>query len=122
MLNQDASSHNVRQNIFSLLFELEHDILALSMTGSLSCSFFFSSRRRHTRFKCDWSSDVCSSDLHLRPVSGIRAFFDSAADPAGLAARFIEFAPELRLEEPTDWAQVARDAWPPMLVDRKSVV
>src|SRR5260370_42623681 len=25
--------------------------------------FFFSSRRRHTRFKCDWSSDVCSSDL-----------------------------------------------------------
>src|SRR5260370_36773575 len=27
--------------------------------------FFFSSRRRHTRFKCDWSSDVCSSDLAL---------------------------------------------------------
>src|SRR5256886_13281653 len=25
--------------------------------------FFFSSRRRHTRFDCDWSSDVCSSDL-----------------------------------------------------------
>src|SRR5260370_16190881 len=33
--------------------------------------FFFSSRRRHTRFKCDWSSDVCSSDLgwlEVRPV------------------------------------------------------
>src|SRR5256886_6686870 len=26
--------------------------------------FFFSSRRRHTRFDCDWSSDVCSSDLY----------------------------------------------------------
>src|SRR5690606_40556623 len=26
-------------------------------------SFFFSSRRRHTRFSRDWSSDVCSSDL-----------------------------------------------------------
>src|SRR3978361_18642 len=26
--------------------------------------FFFSSRRRHTRWNCDWSSDVCSSDLH----------------------------------------------------------
>src|SRR2546430_10776285 len=26
-------------------------------------SCFFSSRRRHTRFDCDWSSDVCSSDL-----------------------------------------------------------
>src|SRR2546430_12375542 len=24
---------------------------------------FFASRRRHTRFDCDWSSDVCSSDL-----------------------------------------------------------
>src|SRR2546430_4426673 len=29
----------------------------------LCCFFFFSSRRRHTRFDCDWSSDVCSSDL-----------------------------------------------------------
>src|SRR5207302_5022860 len=27
--------------------------------------FFFSSRRRHTRFSRDWSSDVCSSDLLL---------------------------------------------------------
>src|SRR5689334_23800501 len=27
--------------------------------------FFFSSRRRHTRWNCDWSSDVCSSDLHF---------------------------------------------------------
>src|SRR5256886_7371331 len=31
-----------------------------------SVYFFFSSRRRHTRFDCDWSSDVCSSDLQLR--------------------------------------------------------
>src|SRR5690606_40148473 len=30
-------------------------------SGTLS--FFFSSRRRHTRFSRDWSSDVCSSDL-----------------------------------------------------------
>src|SRR5690242_20829779 len=28
-----------------------------------TASFFFSSRRRHTRLTCDWSSDVCSSDL-----------------------------------------------------------
>src|SRR5256886_10126397 len=28
--------------------------------------FFCSSRRRHTRFDCDWSSDVCSSDLDDR--------------------------------------------------------
>src|SRR5690606_39402357 len=30
---------------------------------SLCVFFFFSSRRRHTRFSRDWSSDVCSSDL-----------------------------------------------------------
>src|SRR6266480_7484286 len=33
--------------------------------------FFFSSRRRHTRLTCDWSSDVCSSDLdRVRDVRG----------------------------------------------------
>src|SRR5690606_4789663 len=30
--------------------------------------FFFSSRRRHTRFSRDWSSDVCSSDLFVHKV------------------------------------------------------
>src|SRR6266480_4431403 len=35
--------------------------------------FFFSSRRRHTRLTCDWSSDVCSSDLEtLREVKTLR--------------------------------------------------
>src|SRR5690606_40701840 len=32
--------------------------------------FFFSSRRRHTRFSRDWSSDVCSSDLVTAPFCG----------------------------------------------------
>src|SRR5256886_7275739 len=40
------------------------------------CGFFFSSRRRHTRFDCDWSSDVCSSDLE-----------ESKDDPARRVAR-----------------------------------
>src|SRR5438067_12632654 len=31
--------------------------------------FFFSSRRRHTRSKRDWSSDVCSSDLTVQSES-----------------------------------------------------
>src|SRR5256886_7821834 len=34
----------------------------------ISFIFFFSSRRRHTRFDCDWSSDVCSSDLVMPDV------------------------------------------------------
>src|SRR5712692_4150689 len=36
--------------------------------------FFFSSRRRHTRWNCDWSSDVCSSDLSW-PRSAQRLLF-----------------------------------------------
>src|SRR5690606_40616114 len=35
--------------------------------------FFFSSRRRHTRFSRDWSSDVCSSDLAWLHVDGAMA-------------------------------------------------
>src|SRR6266478_8418522 len=35
--------------------------------------FFFSSRRRHTRFDCDWSSDVCSSDLPRSRTAGTAA-------------------------------------------------
>src|SRR5580698_2726872 len=34
------------------------------------CFFFFSSRRRHTRLTCDWSSDVCSSDLAPAAATG----------------------------------------------------
>src|SRR5699024_3346929 len=34
-----------------------------SVFDSICCGVFFSSRRRHTRSKRDWSSDVCSSDL-----------------------------------------------------------
>src|SRR5256886_9048481 len=44
--------------------------------------FFFSSRRRHTRFDCDWSSDVCSSDL--LGGGGPRSHFrERRADDAG---------------------------------------
>src|SRR2546427_266815 len=40
--------------------------------------FFFSSRRRHTRFDCDWSSDVCSSDLFAESA---RAFAQAELAP-----------------------------------------
>src|SRR6476661_5667566 len=39
--------------------------------------FFFSSRRRHTRFKCDWSSDVCSSDLPAEAEEWYRYWLDA---------------------------------------------
>src|SRR5260370_3694526 len=44
-------------------FQAEDGIRDSSVTGVQTCALPISSRRRHTRFKCDWSSDVCSSDL-----------------------------------------------------------
>src|SRR5690242_10127716 len=54
--------------------------------------FFFSSRRRHTRLTCDWSSDVCSSDLGrellLIPQRGaIQASESEEVEPKGLHIR-----------------------------------
>src|SRR6266498_3294861 len=42
--------------------------LVIELFPSCPFSFFFSSRRRHTRCGRDWSSDVCSSDLAWRAV------------------------------------------------------
>src|SRR5256886_2367668 len=42
--------------------------------------FFFSSRRRHTRFDCDWSSDVCSSDLRNNHASAAAYRYDPTAN------------------------------------------
>jgi len=49
----------------------------------------------------------------------LRAFFDDDSSHAGLLNRFAAFAPELRQEPSTDWAQIARDAWPPLLIGRR---
>lgn len=51
--------------------------------------------------------------------NGLRAFFDPSSDAAGLMSRFASFAPELRQEQPVDWAQATRDAWPPTLVGQR---
>src|SRR2546430_6986223 len=50
----------------------------LAWAGDGTVFFFFSSRRRHTRFDCDWSSDVCSSDLLKRLLSN--ASLEAARD------------------------------------------
>src|SRR5689334_23744102 len=47
-------------------------VMGVSQIQTNSDIFFFSKRRRHTIWNCDWSSDVCSSDLqadvcHRRP-------------------------------------------------------
>src|SRR2546430_11563982 len=47
-------------------------------TGTRRGGIVDSSRRRHTRFDCDWSSDVCSSDLGANPVQEISGTSASA--------------------------------------------
>src|SRR5579863_6465239 len=54
---------------------MENTVLCGSMViayrcGPISPCFFFSSRRRHTIWTGDWSSDVCSSDLLCGDVGG----------------------------------------------------
>src|SRR5256886_5350861 len=71
--------------------------------------FFFSSRRRHTRFDCDWSSDVCSSDLphdDLRRGAldmGVTACRDPYSSPYSPAGQLCAVAPLRCLE--------CRNAW-----------
>src|SRR5260370_40591662 len=58
--------------------------------------FFFSSRRRHTRFKCDWSSDVCSSDLkddEFDPARQAHYVLQSEALHRGLATESLDEPP-----------------------------
>src|SRR5690242_21384825 len=87
------------------------------------CIFFFSSRRRHTSLTCDWSSDVCSSDLgpgvpdHGRPPGGTRG----GVDPGDLLAGYGEHpervvVPQVRLRGRREPRQIGQFA------DRKSVV
>src|SRR5690606_40056245 len=81
--------------------------------------FFFSSRRRHTRFSRDWSSDVCSSDLIEllfraanvwletletpdRAVRALEKVFDTDAQNATAASRLAPF-----YEEQGDFARLA---------------
>ena len=47
------------------------------------CCFFFSSRRRHTRYIGDWSSDVCSSDLITSNLKNMRKKIERVTDDSG---------------------------------------
>src|SRR2546430_17014172 len=77
--------------------------------GTRVC-FFFSSRRRHTRFDCDWSSDVCSSDL----ASSLAAELYGAV--------VLEQDLEDHAENYTRFLMVARDSAPPELARKTSLV
>src|SRR6266571_6073093 len=55
-----ADVEALRRRLVAIGVELGDEHFALAVVGEFV--FFFSSRRRHTRLTCDWSSDVCSSD------------------------------------------------------------
>src|SRR5690606_33730602 len=67
--------------------------------------FFFSSRRRHTRFSRDWSSDVCSSDLlTLEVVEGVGQGLLTRAQPAGRGVHLVVGDVHVRHEgSPSGW-------------------
>src|SRR5688572_7686931 len=83
------------------LKELASAMFGLILSIFIYFFFFFSSRRRHTRFDCDWSSDVCSSDLAGLPganeegftLEGLRRELErwQSVTPDVLRGRLIEF-------------------------------
>src|SRR5690242_21264748 len=84
--------------------------------------FFFSSRRRHTRLTCDWSSDVCSSDLSelAKPMKMTMPAVTKhlkVLQKAGLIRqeRRAQFRPcylvAAPLEQAADWVEQYRKFW-----------
>src|SRR3712207_7275544 len=63
-------SRETQRGIFRFLISARRKVackrLVISINFKASLLLFFSSRRRHTIYWLDWSSDVCSSDLALR--------------------------------------------------------
>src|SRR5438034_9469919 len=80
--------------------------------------FFFSSRRRHTRSLCDWSSDVCSSDLRPEALNEL-AQSTYVGGPSGRTgpeefrrALPLPFRPRQDMNrEPIQWKTCQRSGW-----------
>src|SRR3989475_4431530 len=70
LLESDALFSTPIARVRSSRFSFDDVLPFLLFLVSIFFLFFFSSRRRHTRFDCDWSSDVCSSDLDPRAALG----------------------------------------------------
>src|SRR2546430_6522357 len=89
------------------------------MPGTVICLnvfFFFSSRRRHTRFDCDWSSDVCSSDL--RAIRFSHTSSGVTAHCSGIG-RSDQIACSLRSEEHTSELQSQSNLVCRLLLEKK---
>src|SRR5260370_22813546 len=89
-----AVSHHVA--FVSMMHALALNALPLEVLHVFMVLFFFSSRRRHTRFKCDWSSDVCSSDLQANCFRRFRSRAKSPSARDGLLYCFFSSLPGMR--------------------------
>src|SRR5437868_12444023 len=78
----------------------------------LNFLFFFSSRRRHTRSKRDWSSDVCSSDLaaYINFITSPQAM-DVSVETGNLPVLASSKQPSVALmrEVATAWGELSKD-------------
>src|SRR5699024_9687448 len=79
--------------------------------------FFFSSRRRHTRSKRDWSSDVCSSDLPNTPLEEtMTALHHAVTSGRALYAGISSYGPTATREA----ARIMRELGTPLVVHQPS--
>src|SRR3954462_2095546 len=83
--------------------------------------FFFSSRRRHTRLSCDWSSDVCSSDLMIRRPGEVGALVGVPLTPGvGSECLFDDLEHGCRWGQPPGTSSSKRNSVVPILTSARS--
>src|SRR2546430_13683069 len=82
---------------------------------------FFSSRRRHTRFDCDWSSDVCSSDLRVGHGLQDRRMARGSSSTLTRAEPFLDDRPRRDVHNRLELSEIDAILFGRPL-DRKSVV
>src|SRR5438309_4028952 len=104
------------------MYKMKQTTVVCAVEGQTAFSdFFFSSRRRHTRWNCDWSSDVCSSDLefHVRLQEMLDDVKLLASRNVGIDRQHVGGASALRLErEETLVAPYVEDGFPSQVLGK----
>src|SRR5215211_4549920 len=104
-------------------------VVLIFATLSASVVFFFSSRRRHTRSLCDWSSDVCSSDL-LIPACAEAHREELGLNPLDRDPESFRWRTRMQIEDGRSWLwsedglilfKAEASAWTPSAVQLQQV-
>src|SRR5215204_6771577 len=90
--------------------------MTLQVLHPVRLEFFFSSRRRHTRSLCDWSSDVCSSDLPRADRRPGQPLQEGAAGPQPREGQARGRSEERRV------GKECRSRWSPYHSTKKAIV